>query len=124
MAEEISKTPAAFKGFWLHTTSVKKEISSGGWDPRLVKATIYGAAIYLARKKWDHAGEKLILDDLCSSRLGRTSSFDLETVRGGLSDPQMFVCVLALRDNEVQSCFRSEGAQNGYTGITCLPISG
>ena len=116
MAEEISKTPAAFKGFWLHRTPVKKEICSAGWDPRRVKATIYGAAIYLAREKWDHVGKQLVLNDLCSSSRGLTSSIDLETVKGALRDPEVFVCVLALRENEVLSCFPSEQEEKGYTG--------
>jgi hypothetical protein len=109
MAEEVSKTPPVFKGLWLHTTIVKKEISSNGWNPQRIKNSIYGAAIYLSRKKWD-------LDDLCPSNLDHTSPIDLDTMKSGLKDPKMFVCVLALQDNEVQSCFPSEKAPKGYTG--------
>jgi hypothetical protein len=34
---------------------------------------------------------------------------------GGLRDPKMFACVLALRTNEVMSCFPSESAPKGNT---------
>jgi hypothetical protein len=109
MAEEVSKTPAAFKSFWLHTTLVKKEICSNGWNPQRMKNSIYGTAIYLSRKKWD-------LNDLCPSSLEHTSPLDLDTVKSGLRDPNVFVCLLALQDNEVQCCFPSEKAPKGYTG--------
>jgi hypothetical protein len=109
MAEEVSKTPPAFKGFWIHTTMVKKEICSNGWNPQRINNSIYGAAIYLSRKKWD-------ISDLCPSNLDHTSPIDLDTIKSGLRDPGMFLCVLALQDNEVQCCFPSEKAPKGYTG--------
>jgi hypothetical protein len=108
MADEVSKTPA-FKGFWFHTTMVKKEICSNGWNPQRNKNSIYGAAIYLSRKKWE-------LNDLCPNNLGYTSPIDLDTIKSGLRGPNMFVCVLALQDSEVQSCFPSEKAPKAYTG--------
>lgn len=110
MAEEVSRTPPAFKGFWLHTTSVKKEICSKGWNPQRNKRSIYGTAIYLSRKKWDD------LNDLCPSSLEHAGPLDLDTVRSGLRDPDVFVCLLALQDNEVQCCFPSEKAPKRYTG--------
>lgn len=109
MAEEVSKTPIAFAGFWLHTTTVKKEICSNGWEPQRIKNSIYGAAIYLSRRKWD-------VNHLCPSVTGDTSSMDSNTVKRAVKDPEMFVCLLALQDNEVQSCFPSEGAPEGFTG--------
>jgi hypothetical protein len=109
MAQEVSKTPPAFKGFWLHTTTAKKEIFSNGWNPQRIKNSIYGAAIYLSRKRWD-------LDDPCLNNLDHTSPIDLDTIKSGLRDPNMFVCALALQGNEVQSCFPSKEAPNGYTG--------
>jgi len=108
MADEVSKTPA-FKGFWFHTTMVKMEICSNGWNPQRNKNSIYGAAIYLSRKKWE-------LNDLCPNNLGHTSPIDLDTIKSGLRGPNMFVCVLVLQDSEVQSCFPSEKAPKAYTG--------
>lgn len=109
MAEQVSKTPPSFKGFWLHTTMVKKEICSSGWNPQLVKSSIYGTAIYLSRKKWD-------LDDPCLNNLDHTSPIDLDAMKSGLRNPTVIVCVLALQDNEVRSCFPSKVEPNGYTG--------
>jgi hypothetical protein len=105
MAEEILMTPAAFRRIWLHTTEVKSEICSNGWNPEKMKRSIYGSAIYLARKKWD-------LDDLLGDLQGPV---DRETLVDGLKDPKMITCVLALRIDEVMSCFPSERAPNGNT---------
>src|SRR5580692_8259104 len=103
MAEEVSETPKAFKGLWLHTTEVKKEICANGWKPQRTRNSIYGAAIYLSRRKWD-------INHVCPSVPGDTSPIDMDTVKRYVIDPKIFLCVLALRDNEVQSCFPSEGS--------------
>lgn len=41
-------------GDWVHTApaAVVTKILSSGWKPELSKNTIYGAAVYLARKPW------------------------------------------------------------------------
>jgi hypothetical protein len=109
MAEEILTTTPAFKRIWFHTTVVKKEICLNGWNPQRIKNSIYGTALYLSQEKWD-------LDDLCSGNFDHTSPIDLETLKNGLRDPEMFVCVLALQANEVQSCFLLENAPKGNTG--------
>jgi hypothetical protein len=108
MAEEVSRTPPTFQGIWFHTTLVKKQICLKGWNPQRLKNSIYGAAIYLAQKKWN-------LDDLCSGNEDHTSPIDLDTLKNCLRDPEMIVCVLALQANEVQSCFPSEKAPEGNT---------
>jgi hypothetical protein len=106
MAEEILATPPTFKRIWFHTTEVKSEICSNGWNPEKNNNSIYGTAIYLSRKKWD-------LDDLFCDH---ASPPDLETLVNGLRHPKMFACVLALQANEVQSSFPLEHAPNGNTG--------
>jgi len=105
MAEDILTTPAAFRRIWFHTTEVKSEIYSSGWNPEKIKRSIYGSAIYLARKKWD-------LDDLLGDLLGPV---DRKTLVNRLRDPKMITCVLALRTDEVMSCFPSESSPNGNT---------
>jgi len=108
MTEEILTTPPDFKRIWFHTTVVKKEICLNGWNPQCIKNSIYGAAIYLSQQKWD-------LEDLSSGNFDHTSPIDLETLDKGLRDPEMFVCVLALHANEVQSCFPLKNAPKGNT---------
>jgi hypothetical protein len=109
MAEEVSRTPPLFKGIWFHTTEVKSEISLNGWNPQRIKNSIYGTAIYLAHDQWD-------IEDLWSVSSGRTNPVGADILRNGLRDPNMFVCVLALQANEVQSCFPTERIPNGNTG--------
>ena len=105
MAEDILMTPAAFRRIWFHTTEVKSEICSTGWNPEKIKRSMYGTAVYLARKKWD-------LDDLLGDLLG---PIDREILVKGLRSTKMIACVLALQTDEVMSCFPSERAPNGKT---------
>lgn len=98
-------TPATFRRIWFHTTDVTPEIRFTGWNPEKTKNSIYGSAIYLARKKWD-------LGDLLGDLLG---PIDPENLVDGLRDPKMLACVLALRTNEVLSCFPSQSAPKGNT---------
>lgn len=108
MANEVSTTPSAFRHVWFHTTEVKKEICSSDWNPKRNKNSIYGTAIYLSRNKWD-------LEDLWSGIFGPASSIDPEILKDALKDPNMFVCVLALQPDEVQSYFPTEHAPKGNT---------
>lgn len=105
MAEEISLTPAAFRRIWLHTTDVKLTICSNGWNPEKIKNSIYGSAIYLARKKWDPDN---ILGDL-------SGPLDRKSLVKCLKHPKMIPCVLTLRTNEVMSCFPASSEPNGNT---------
>jgi hypothetical protein len=105
MADDILATPAAFRRIWFHTTEVKSEICSTGWNPEKIKRSMYGSAVYLARKKWD-------LDDLLGDLLG---PMDRETLVRVLRSTKMIACVLALQTDEVMSCFPSERAPNGKT---------
>jgi hypothetical protein len=109
MAGEVSKTPLAFKGFWFHTTPVKKKICSSGWNPECLKSTIYGTAVFLSRKKWDLGG------DLLASCFDHNVPIDRETSKNLLRDPQVIGCVLALQANEVRSCFPWGNAADGHT---------
>jgi hypothetical protein len=105
MAEDILMTPAAFRRIWFHTTEVKSEICSTGWNPEKIKRSMYGSAVYLARKKWN-------LDNLLGDLLG---PIDRETLVKGLRSPKMIACVSALQTDEVMTCFPSERAPNGKT---------
>ncbi|MCB9576646.1 MAG: hypothetical protein H6717_06420 [Polyangiaceae bacterium] len=71
-------TPTPFDGEWAHSTNVYDEIVANGWKPGLAKNTIYGAAIYLSRSKWEQ------------------------------SHAAVFKCVLNLDAGEVMSEFASE----------------
>jgi hypothetical protein len=101
MGDEISKTPFSLSGLWFHATTVKEQIWSGGWKPQLNKNSIYGTAVYLARKKWD-LGDRSLCDSL------GTVAYDADAIKIGLRDTTMFTCVLALQDHEVQSRFSSQ----------------
>jgi hypothetical protein len=46
-------TKPPFDGMWLHSTNVMPDIVRDGWKPDLIKNSIYGAGVYLARTKWD-----------------------------------------------------------------------
>jgi len=105
MAEEILTTPIPFRRIWFHKTGVKSEICSNGWNPEKIKASIYGSAIYLARKEWDQ-------DDLLGDLLGPV---DRATLVNLLRHPKIITCVLALRSDEVMSSFPSKRSQNGNT---------
>ncbi len=72
-------SPAPFDGIWTHSTNAFDKIVAGGWKPNLVENTIYGAAIYLARGKWE------------------------------LSHAGVFECVLRLKAEETRSAFESRG---------------
>lgn len=105
MAEEILTTPVPFRRIWFHKTDVKSEICSNGWNPEKIKASMYGSAIYLARKKWDP-------DNLLGDLLGPV---DRRTLVKLLRHPEIIACVLALRSDEVMSFFPSEHSPNGDT---------
>lgn len=105
MVEEILMTPAVFRRIWFHTTEVKSEICSSGWNPEKIKNSMFGSAIYLARRRWD-------LDNVFGDLVG---SIDRASLVNGLKHPKMIACVLALRTNEVMSSFPSPPAPNGST---------
>jgi len=113
MAEELLRTPSPFKRIWFHTSEVKKKICLNGWNPQLNKNSIYGTAIYLSKKKWN-------LDDFSSGNVDGPSPIDLETLKNYLRDRKMFVCVLALQVDDVQSCFPFENAPKGRTEADLL----
>jgi hypothetical protein len=108
MAEEFSKTPFAFRGFWLHSTSVKSEICSNGWKPHRIKNSIYGAAVYLSRGRWN-------LNNVGSGTSNSSVPTDLATVKKAALHQKTLVCVLALKEDEIQSSFRSEDGSEGIT---------
>ena len=97
MASDVSKTPVPFSGIWLHRTSEKKLVLEKGWNPILNKNSIYGAAVYLSRDKWDLEGSWL--SDLCPN--GPPNPMDYAF------DPEIITCELVLEDSEVQSLFHS-----------------
>ena len=108
MTKEILRTPSPFRRIWFHRTEVKERILLNGWSPALNKSSIYGTAIYLSDEKWN-------LDDFSLGTVDHPSPIDLETLKSYLGDREMFVCVLALQANEVQSCFPLKNAPNGHT---------
>jgi hypothetical protein len=97
MAGDVSKTPVTFSGIWLHRTSEKKLVLEKGWNPTLNKNSIYGAAVYLSRDKWDLEGSWL--SEICAD--GTPNPMDLAF------DPEIITCELILKDSEVQSSFPS-----------------
>jgi hypothetical protein len=105
MAQEISMTPLAFRGIWFHTTAIKPKICSNGWNAKLLKNSIYGAAVYLFHKKWD-------IENFSTGRRDNTG-VDLATLKNFLTDSEMIACVLALQSNEVLSNFPLEDAPQG-----------
>jgi hypothetical protein len=100
-------TPPAFRGFWLHMTTVKPEISANGWKPQRMRNSIYGAAIYLARGKWSL--EHLPRAPVIASALKKL-----------LKDQQVFVCTLVLQEHEAKSLFPSASSPEGYTETDLL----
>lgn len=107
MARDILMTPAAFRRIWFHTTTtkVKSVICSTGWNPEKIKSSMYGSAVYLARKKWDP-------DNTLADLLGPP---DRDTLMENLRSPKMIACVLTLQTDEVMTSFPSEHAPNGKT---------
>ena len=112
MADEVARTPPPFQGIWFHTTSAKSQITRSGWNPGLLKNSIYGAAVYLCRDEWD-------LDKLPSGNEEPAGSTDLVTAQRYLKSSKMIGCVLALQASEVQTCFAPEKA-SGVSTITDL----
>ena len=106
VADAVAKTPAPFDGIWFHTTSAKAAILQHGWNPDLLKGTIYGTAVYLARRRWT----------LRSGDLDIANPNESVPVESYLKSPTMIGCVLALEAHEVQSCFPTEAAPRGNAG--------
>ena len=103
IAEQILMTPAAFRRIWFHTTDVKSEICLTGWNPEAITRSMYGSAVYLARRRWNP-------DDHFRDLLGPP---DREALSKDLRSPTMIACVLMLQNDEVMSCFPLPSVPDG-----------
>ena len=111
MADEISRTPHAFKRIWFHSADVevKEEIISKGWNPVRNKRAICGTAVYLSGDKWNQES------DLLLSCLHNEFPIDRKTLSSNLRNFKMLGCVFALQANEVQSDFPLQDELTGNT---------